>query len=362
MTPREYAIKQGKQRLNQQYASQLPYAPAAPVVMNGNGLVTNQNSGFIADIDTLTGIKQRVVEQKFYELGKRTPADYVPITVGENAFADDILTYKTLSSAESFEQGIIDPGTNAQRYARASAEIQTQQVPTKYWADSTEYNIIELARAQRSGNWSLIEAYEKARYKRWQLGIQQTAFLGLPGFSGVKGLLTLDNVTANTTVINKFLSKMTDAEFKTALEGIVATYTQNTEYLGMPTHFVMPLNDFQGLARPYSDFPGGYSRLQQLIDSLRVASDNENLQVMPLAYSQKDKNKNVLNSGTGFNRYAMYRHEPDTIRMDIPVDYTTTAFDTIENFTYYSVAYGQFTGVEAYRPNEVIYFDHTATF
>jgi len=44
--------------------------------------------------------------------------------------------------------------------------------------------------------------------------------------------------------------------------------------------------------------------------------------------------------------------------MNIPIDYTSTSFGTSNSFDFSSVAYGQFTGVIAKRPKEILYFSY----
>ena len=43
--------------------------------------------------------------------------------------------------------------------------------------------------------------------------------------------------------------------------------------------------------------------------------------------------------------------------MNIPLDYVTTQFNTLDNFNFQNVAYGQYTGTTIFRPLEVLYFD-----
>jgi hypothetical protein len=44
--------------------------------------------------------------------------------------------------------------------------------------------------------------------------------------------------------------------------------------------------------------------------------------------------------------------------MDIPVDYTNTLANSLDNFNFQNVGYGQFTGVQTYRPLELLYFSY----
>jgi len=47
--------------------------------------------------------------------------------------------------------------------------------------------------------------------------------------------------------------------------------------------------------------------------------------------------------------------------MNLPIDYTTTTFGTVNNFDFSNVAYGQFSGIIAKRPQEIYYLDHAET-
>ena len=57
-------------------------------------------------------------------------------------------------------------------------------------------------------------------------------------------------------------------------------------------------------------------------------------------------------------RYVLYRQDIDTLFMEIPVDFQTTAVGTLNNFNYQDVAYGQYAGVTVLKPLEVLYFDY----
>jgi len=307
------------------------------------------------DIDTLTGIKAKVTKQVFYEV---RPSEYLPIVVGENAFAEDLLTYKEYSIGNDFESGIISGGSNQTRTEKADAAIEGIKVPIVDWRKMVEYNLMELGKASRAGNWSLVEAKERSRYKNWQLGIQQVAFLGLSSKTDVDGLLTQSDVAANTATIPTFMKLMSTSQFKTVIDNILSDYFANSGSTVMPTHFVIPMSDWLGLGTPTSETYWNGSKRSWLIENFKEATGNPNFKVLPLVYSQKAANLEFLGGGTGLNRYAMYRYDDESLRMDIPIDFTTTITDTINGFDYQSAAYAQFTGAKAYRPKEMIYFDH----
>jgi hypothetical protein len=54
--------------------------------------------------------------------------------------------------------------------------------------------------------------------------------------------------------------------------------------------------------------------------------------------------------------YTLLNYDEEALRMDIPVDYTNTLANSLDNFNFQNVAYGQFTGVVAYRPLEIFQF------
>lgn len=305
------------------------------------------STGFQIDINTLTGIKARITEQKFYEV---SPSEFMPVEVGQNPWAIESLTYRSFSTSDNFEKGVIETGSNDGRLQRADTQIDAIITPRRAWATTTNYNIPELMQAQVSGNWSLVEAKETARFKSWQLGIQKVAFLGLGTGSLIKGLLNQTGVTINTTVITKKISAMTTTEFNTFLSTVLATAFANANSTVLPTHFAIPMSDYLGLGVAADEAFPLKSKLDRMLEVFR--SYVPNFQIKGLAYADE------ANNGLSVSRYVMYRgDDASSLTMEIPVDYTTTIYDTINGFNYESVGYGQFSGVQTYRPAEMIYFD-----
>lgn len=339
-----------------------PQAPKNLLIENANDRLQNSvdrianAAGFKIDINTLTEIKAQVTTQKFYEVA---PSGFMPVVVGEGAWADELLTYRTGSVSDPFESGLLAQGSSgAARDSMAETQIEGVKVPVKYWKRAFAYNLVELNQATRSGNWSLVEAKEEARFKSWQLGIQKVAFLGLQD-TGVSGLLTQSDVTSNTSLITKTISSMNASEFQALLAGLFTSYNTNCNSTVMPDTFVIPTSDYLGLVSSVDETYPLKSRLERLVESGKLATMNQGFQVLPLAYSEAAKNADFLGSGSGLNRYIMYvRNDRQSLRMDVPVDYTQTITDTVSGFDYSSVAYGGFTGAKAYRPLEMLYFDY----
>jgi len=299
------------------------------------------------DITTLTTIIKSVTEQKFFEIA---PADYIPVQVGEGAWGVELTTFRSFDLGGDFETGIINTGASNARLAQADAGVDSVSIAIQNWAKGVNWSKPELEFAQRAVNFDLITAKEKSRKRNWDLGIQKTAFLGLD-IAGISGLFTQAGTTINLTTITKAISTMTGAELKAFCAVVLGDYRTNCVNTAWPTHFVIPESDYLGLAAPSSaDFPLK-SVLEVLQDTFKIMTKNPNFQIMPCAYAD------AANNSLGAQRYALYNADPESIRMDIPVDYTSTLAATMNNFQFESVAYGQFTGVKAYRPTELLYFE-----
>lgn len=326
-----------------------------PIVLNAREKLIAENCtrmiknslGYEIPITTLTTIMKKISEQKFFEIA---PADYLPLRVGEGAWSSNLVTYRSFALADDFATGVINTGGNNGRLAQADAGVDSLPIKVINWAKSIGWSIFDLELAAKSGNWDLVTAKEKARKKNWDLGIQKVAFLGLAGDTAVQGLYTQSGVTNNTTFLTQSIGSLSTANFKIFCEGILNTYRANAVRTAWPTHFIIPESDYLSLAAPTSaDFPLK-STLQVLEETFQIMTKNKGFKILPNAYGES------ANSGLGVQRYIMLNYDEESVRMDLPVDYTNTLANSIDNFSFQNVGYGQFTGVLAYRPLEMIYF------
>lgn len=344
-----------QEKVQQSMARHNARSLAGLTVRNATGDIDQSTLGYQIALDTLTFIKKQITEQKFYEIA---PADYIPIAVGDGSFSQAILTNLTVSTARDFESGLINQGSANDRLDSADAAVTSKTVIVKNWAKAVGYSIFEIEQALQANNWDIIESKHTARKKNWDLGIQAVAFLGLKGDNArVPGLLTQTsaNVNSDTTTITELISGMTSAEFATFVKNVVAAYQANCNYTAMPTHFVIPQDDWLGLAAPVSDTYPFNSKLEYLRKAFAEIVPG-GVKMLPVVYSMPSYNQSRL-GGSGLHRYCMYRYDPETLRMDIPVDYTVTQPNTLNNFQFQDAGYGQFTGVGVYRPLEMLYFD-----
>lgn len=340
LTPQEaYNARQ----LQRQYDAMKPGFP---------GYEKHNALGYEIDITSLTQLIKSVTEQKFYEVNF---ADYLPVVVGEGAWSAQLVKYRSFDTADDFETGVINTGTSAARLASVDAAVEPVYVPVVNWAKEITYSIIDLQQASLSGNWDLVSSKEKARFRNWNLGLQKIAFWGSDTVSDVKGILTLSDVNSNTSLITKKMSAMNATEFQALLAGLLEAYRANGQRTVMPTHFIVPEDDYNGLGSSVDETYPLKSRLERLVESMKMMTRNPNFQVLPSAYAIKSVNAAI--TGLNKNRYVLLNYDEDSVRMDIPVNYTNTMQNTLNGFTFQNVGYGQFSGVKAYRPLEVLYFD-----
>lgn len=316
--------------------------------------------GYEVNITTLTTIMKKVSEQKFFEVA---PANYLPVRVGEGTWSTQLTTYRSFDLSDQFESGIVNTGGQNSRLATANTGIDALNIKVYPWAKSVGWSIFDLEYAAKSGNWDLVTSLEESRKKNWDLGIQRIAFLGARGQNvvggSVLGLLNQPGVSINETVIVKPIADMTPAELTAFCRKVVEAYRENCARTAMPTHFIIPESDYLGLAAPSSsDFPIK-SKLELLEGVFQVITMNKQFKILPLAYSDAAYHTDVEQI-VGKQVYVLLNYDEKSVRMDIPLDYTNTLANSLDNFSFQNVGYGQFTGVLAYRPLEMLYFQYPA--
>lgn len=323
--------------------------------LNATGDTADVATGYQIVTDTLTYISRQISRQKFFEVA---PADYLPIMVGEGAFANDLLFNRTYSTAEDFEAGIVDQANSDSRLSTADAAIDGVSQKTCFWAKAVQYSTIEINQALFANGWDPIQGKMQARKQNWDLGLQILAFLGLVSDgTNFPGLLTNANVNTNTAIITKYISAMSAAELATFLAAFIPAYITNVGSTAMPDTLLMPQIDY--IACSQLMVPGTVGTypvnlLDYLQQSFARATRNAGFKIIPLYYADKTVN-NALRS-LNKNYYALYRRDAESLRMNIPIDLTVLQANTINNFQFHSVAYGQFTGVAVLRNLELLLF------
>lgn len=312
--------------------------------------------GYDLPITTLTAISKSIIDQKFFTVA---PALYMPIRVGENAWSDQIMTYVSYDIAGDFEQGYLNTGANSSRLAEADTGVSSVYNKVLDWGKRISWSLIDLRKSAKAGNWDLIASKERSRKRNWDLGIQKVAFLGSISDTTVQGLLTQSNVNSNTALITGYIRAMNAANFAALVQGILAAYRVNCNYTAWPTHFIIPELDYNGLGTLVPGTAGTFpiTMLEYLRQAFVLITQNPDFKILPLAYADKAVNVLVVNGALNKNRYTLLNYNEDSLRMDVPVDYTNTMQGSFNNFQFENVGYGEHTGLLAYRPLEMLYFD-----
>lgn len=321
-------------------------------IFNSNGDVDASSAGFKYLIDTLSFIRSQVKEQKFFEVA---PADFLPVETGEAAWSDEIVQNGEFLTGGNFFEGDIDLGGS--RIASVDATIAPNRMPVGTWRKKAGWTIAEAAKAANAGNWDPIEGKLKALKKNWDLGIQNLAFLGRPGDSVMTGLLNNSEVTINTTIITEEIGSMSDSEFQAFVGAFLNAYYENGNMTALPDTFAIPTGDYFSLGSAASATYPNITKLEYLSNILKKMTRNENAEILPLAYCEATMN---LSAGVNKDRYVLYRRDPDTLSMSIPVDLTMLDARSVNGFDWEQLAYGQYSGVMVHRPREMLYMDLTA--
>jgi hypothetical protein len=229
-------------------------------------------------------------------------------------------------------------------------------IPTFIWNDGVEYTLAEIEQALVASNWDIISSKHEARLKKWQLGVQAITFLGSKS-GNMEGLFNNTKTNINTAFITAPISGLNAAGFLTFVQGLISAYWTNTGSTVLPTHFVIPMTDYLGMMTLVPGSAGTFPvpMLTYLENAFKQLC-GPNFKIIPVAYGDAA----ISNSLRAINKntYALYRHDPKSLRMDIPVDFTVTQPQTINNWQFEDVAYAQLTGVGFYKPLETLLFQY----
>lgn len=316
--------------------------------------------GYQVDITTLTTVLAKITEQKFYHIAF---AQYLPVKVGEGKWSSSLTTYRTFQLGDDFESGIINSGSPNSKLASVNTGVDALNIKVINWAKELGWSIFDLEQAAMSGNWDIVTSLEKSRKTNWDLGLQKVAFLGAQGLNDADGpclgLLNQPSVAVNNAIITKPIKSMTPAELSQLCELLYAGYRDNSQRTAQPTHFIIPESDYNGLAAQSSpDFPIK-SKLQVLLEAMQTITNNPQFQIKPLSYADASYHQGV-DGIDGKQVYTLLNYEEESLRMNIPCDYTNTLANSLNNFNFNNAAYGQFTGVLALRPREMLYLQFDA--
>jgi hypothetical protein len=323
-------------------------------LLNSTGIFSPSDAGYQYAIDTLSYLRAEIIEQKFYEV---PIADYFTVDVGQGAYSSEMVQNMSFMSGGDFYSGDVSASGNLGKIEKVGALTTPIRIPNQYWMKGVNWQILEIKAAAQFQRWDVVEERLKSLKKDWDLGIQETAFLGHPMITALTGLINNADLTPNTTLITTPIKDMTTAEFKAFVASCLQTYWAYSNNTALPDTFVLPTTDYLGLGDFVSDLDVRISKIDYLTSMFQKMTNNPKFKITSLAYCQSDKNSA---RGITKNRYVLYRNDPDTLKMNIPVDFTMFAADTANQTQWTQVAMGQYSGVLITRPQEVLYIDETA--
>jgi hypothetical protein len=338
-----------------QQRADIPWQPGLSL-RNSNGDIDSSTLGYQYAKQTTNLVRPQVVAQKYYTVPL---AEFVPVIIGSGAWMEGIITNLTYDAAGDFESGIISVA-DPSRIAQVSAGLAPKLAKITTWAKGYTYSTPEVEKAMASNNWDVVAAKLSALKRNWDLGIQKIGFLGSKVDPvGIPGLLSSPDVNVDTAIITKAISAMSADELTTFISLILGDAFANSNSTVKPNRWVMPMKDFLGLGVPYSSAYPNVSKLSYLTQMLRELSEDASFKISGLAYCDQANNAGYW-AVNGTNRHILYRKDPETLKMDIPVDFQLGAPGTGNNFNWEGVGVGQFTGAIFYRPREAKYYDWAA--
>lgn len=316
-----------------------------------NNSIYSNNSAYMQAIDTLTEISAKVLQQKFYTI-KNIP-DFVDIEEGRGGVAEEIMNWSVFDAVGNFEDGNFGSNVDFERTASADIILNKKMFYRQKWKKSITYNQMDIIQADRAKVVNIIEGKETARKRNFDLGLQKTIFLGSDENENITGLLNNKEVNVNATLITKFLSSMTAQEFNSIIAQLPNIFFANTNNTVMYNRLVMPTADYNGLASQMSEQFPIKTKLEVLEEALKTIAAGygiNDFKILPCAYANKGQN------GQNLNIYALYNKNADTLVYDLPLNYRTTAFNTLNNFDFTNIAYAMYGSVNLLRPQEMLYF------
>lgn len=316
--------------------------------LKSNASTFNASPNLI-DVAPLIAVSKIVKEEKY---SKYPFADLVPTVVGNELKGNfGKLIFTETRHSQGFASGIVGRSTKESNLERVDTGLTAQQKAPETWVKTIDYSIAEIAELNGLADYSLAERKERARKMEWDEGLLQLALTGIPGIDGLNGLFNLPNVTVNTTVLTKSLADMTPQELATAAREIGTTYQLQNKYKGMPTKFAIDMLVYSALAEPYN--VNGVATETKLVVFQRIlgtAIGNPNIEVVGAPA------RDYSDSSVAHDFYVVFPYDTNTINFDVNCDYTPTAFFSKDGFHFTNSAFGQFYGVHAERPSEVMSF------
>lgn len=300
-------------------------------------------------ISTLTYVIKDIIETKYYT----TPlplTEYVQINAsGEGAYMKNITQLTQANLSASFKECTINPfSTGFHNDATADIALNEIQQRNNFYRQAYSISHEELESAGRALiPYNIIEGKERARATNWQLGIQDTMFLGL-GDNRTFGLLNQPDVTIDTSLFPVALQNMTPEQLNEWVGTVLNSYGEANNYTYMPNRLFLPTPMYFALNKQVNpNFP--LKNLRQIIEDAFSEATGD-FKIIHAAYG--------MDLGTkGLGRAVLYNNNADNVVMHTPVNYTPMPLFPQNSLDMMSQAMGQYTGVWVKRPTTMLYMD-----
>lgn len=324
---------------------------------NSDGSYNQSSLGFKFAMQSTTLVLADVIHQVYYE---EAIAKFAKVMVGRGVWLDYI-QQPFVAMNGNFHSGDTGMATQAQ-VPNVEVGMSPITTPLRGWNYGAQWNNVEVERALATNNWNLIKSRQEAVQKLWDLGIQEQGFVGNPNdLANFPGLLSNEQITVNETFIPGPLSLMTGEQLNTFVAGFIALYRANCANTKWPNRFVVPESDWTGMGVNVSinGTPIAQTVKEYLLKAFKGVCGDK-FEMLSTAYANQSRNAGWW-STNGTNRYALYNDDPETIRMEIPVQCQANAPATGNNYNWNQVWQGQYGGMNIYRAPEVMYFDDASS-
>lgn len=300
-------------------------------------------------VTTLTRVIKDVIETKYYTVPQPL-TEYVKINAsGEGAYAKELFQYTEANASASFNECIINPfstGFHNDPTADVALDGITQRINYYRQAYSISHEEMKIA-----GNnlvpYNIVEGKERSRAKNWQLGIQDTMFIG-QNDNRTFGLLNQPDAVVDSTLFPVSLQNMTPEQLNNWVGTVLSAYGENNNYTFMPNRLYLPTQMYLALSRQINpNFP--LKNLRQTIEDAfsEVTGD---FKIVHANYGNDLGTK-------GLGRAVLYNNDAENLVMHTPVNYTPLPLFPTNSLDMMSQAMGQFTGVWLKRPTTMLYMD-----
>lgn len=300
-------------------------------------------------VTTLTRVIKDVIEAKYYTVPMPLN-DYVKINAsGEGAWSKELFQYTEAGISASFKECSINPfSTGIHNDPTADVALDGIKQRVNYFRQSYSISHEEMKIAGANlVPYNIVEGKERVRARNWQLGIQDTMFLGL-GDGRTYGLLNQPDAIVDTSLLPVGLDKMTAEQLNTWVGTVLNAYGEGNNYTFQPNRLFLPTPMYLALGKQINpNFP--LKNLRQTVEDAfkEVTGD---FKIVHAAYGQDLGTK-------GFGRAVLYNNDAENLVMHTPLIYTPMPLFPVNSLDMISQAMGQYTGAWLRRRTTMLYMD-----